>query len=501
MIIDLLENTNSSNSVAVTVSDGGPRVTYQELRSQVEEMADALRRAGLGRNDRIAMALPNCLETIVSFLAASTVGTAAPLNPAYTSDEFRFYLEDTGARALILPAEGNQAALTAAGDSVMIMNASIDRNSRVQLLSGSNHETVRSAEEADPSDIALILHTSGTTSRPKRVPLSHANLMTSARNVADTYKLTAEDVSLCVMPLFHVHGLVASTLATFFTGGTVVVPPKFNPLSFWSTVREHRATWYSAVLTIHQVLLARSKAGARPPGAEHLRFLRSCSAALAPQTMADIEERFGVPILEAYGMTEAAHQMASNPLPPAARKPGSVGRGTSVAIAILNKQGEELPPGVTGEVSIKGANVFSGYEGNKAANAESFSNGWFRTGDQGYLDDQGYLTLVGRIKELINRGGEKISPREIDEILLTHAAVAEAVCFGIPHRVYGEEVAAAVVLKNQATEKDLIAHCHLSLADFKCPKSIYIVETIPRTATGKIQRRNVAAEIAKTNTA
>jgi acyl-CoA synthetase (AMP-forming)/AMP-acid ligase II len=323
-------------------------------------------------------------------------------------------------------------------------------------------------------------------------------LKISARNVAETYQLAAEDVSLCVMPLFHVHGLVASTLATLLTGGTVIAPPRFNPLSFWSTVRDHRVSWYSAVPTIHQVLLARSKSGARPAGAEHLRFIRSCSAALPAQMMADLEERFGAPALEAYGMTEAAHQMASNPLPPGARKPGSVGPGTAVSIAILDEAGNLLPAGATGEVSIQGPNVFSGYEGNAEATAASFSQGWFRTGDQGYLDNDGYLTLVGRIKELINRGGEKISPREIDEALLTHPAVAEAVCFGVPDRVYGEGVAAAVVLTSEASEAELIAHCRASLADFKCPNVIYIVEAIPRTATGKIQRRNVAAEIAKT---
>jgi acyl-CoA synthetase (AMP-forming)/AMP-acid ligase II len=275
----------------------------------------------------------------------------------------------------------------------------------------------------------------------------------------------------------------------------VVVPPKFNPLSFWSTVREHRATWYSAVPTIHQVLVSRSKSN-RPPGAEQLRFIRSCSASLAPQLMSEMETSFGAPVLEAYGMTEAAHQMASNPLPPASRKAGSVGCGTNVEIAILDDAGKQLPPEAVGEVSIKGPNVFGGYEGNAQANAESFSNGWFRTGDQGQLDSEGYLTLVGRIKELINRGGEKISPREIDEALLTHQAVAEAVCFGIPDRVYGEDVAAAVVLKDAASEKDLIDHCRTRLAEFKCPKTIYIMETIPRTATGKIQRRNVAAAIA-----
>jgi acyl-CoA synthetase (AMP-forming)/AMP-acid ligase II len=498
MILDLLENGRPSD-VAIAIAGDGPFVTYDQLRQQVRSVVVELNRIGLGRGDRIAMALPNGLEMIVSFLAASTVGTAAPLNPAYRSDEFKFYLEDTGARALIVSPKDSDEPRAAAGDNVLIIEADLDPDRQVRLAADRNAGNSRAHVYPNLDDLALILHTSGTTSRPKRVPLSHANLQTSSRNVAETYKLTPEDVSLCVMPLFHVHGLVASTLATLLTGGTVVVPPRFNPLSFWSTVREHRATWYSAVPTIHQVLLSRSKAGQRPAGAEHLRFIRSCSAALAPQTMVDVEERFDLPFLEAYGMTEAAHQMASNPLPPGARKPGSVGRGTAVEIAILDEVGDQLPAGITGEVSIKGPNVFSGYEGNVEANVESFSNGWFRTGDQGHLDEEGYLTLVGRLKELINRGGEKISPREIDETLLTHAAVAEAVCFGIPDRVYGEEVVAAVVLKDSATEKELIAHCSSSLADFKCPRKIYIVEAIPRTATGKIQRRIVAAAIAKTS--
>ena len=496
MILELLEKGTPSQT-AIIVSGGGPVVSYDQLQQQVASVSASLRQVGLGRGDRIAMALPNGLETIVCFLAASTVGTAAPLNPAYTVDEFKFYLEDTGARALIVPPSHSEEARAAAGNKIPIIEANINGEGQVQLSSAQPVGPPRNPEYPEPEDTALILHTSGTTSRPKRVPLSHANLMTSARNVAATYQLSTEDVSLCVMPLFHVHGLVASTFGTLFTGGTVVVPPRFNPLSFWADVREHRVTWYSAVPTIHQVLIARIKAGARPAGAEHLRFIRSCSAALPPKMMSEGEEKFGAPMLEAYGMTEAAHQMASNPLPPGIRKPGSVGSGTAVSIAILNKAGDLLPAGATGEVSIKGQNVFGGYEGNPEANASSFSNGWFRTGDQGYLDSEGYLTLVGRIKELINRGGEKISPREIDEVLLAHPAVAEAVCFGTEDRVYGEEVAAAVVLSGSATEAELISHCRSSLADFKCPKVIYILEAIPRTATGKIQRRNVAAEIAR----
>jgi acyl-CoA synthetase (AMP-forming)/AMP-acid ligase II len=303
---------------------------------------------------------------------------------------------------------------------------------------------------------------------------------------------------MCVMPLFHVHGLVASTLGTLSTGGTLVIPGKFNPLSFWRIARDYGVTWYSAVPTIHQLLLARADpASGRPAGAERLRFIRSCSAALPPQVMHDLEQAFGAPVLEAYGMTEAAHQMASNPLPPAPRKPGSVGPGTDVQVSIMDAAGKHLATGEQGEVVIKGPNVTRGYENNAEANAKSFTDGWFRTGDQGFLDAEGYLTLVARIKELINRGGEKISPREIDEVLLTHPSVAEAVCFGVPHKTWGEEVAAAVVLKAPASETDLIAFCRDRLAEFKRPKQIHITDTIPRTATGKIQRGAVAQAFAQ----
>ncbi len=302
---------------------------------------------------------------------------------------------------------------------------------------------------------------------------------------------------MCVMPLFHVHGLVASTLATLATGGTVVVPAKFSPLSFWRVARDHGVTWYSAVPTLHQLLLARAGdpldgARGKPAGTERLRFIRSCSAALPPQVMHALEAAFGAPVLEAYGMTEAAHQMASNPLPPAAHKPGSVGRGTDVRVSIMDKEGRHLPQGDQGEVVIQGPNVIRGYENNPDANASSFVDGWFRTGDQGYLDADGYLHLVARIKELINRGGEKISPREIDEVLLTHPAVAEAVCFGVPHRTWGEEVEAAVVLRDPASAADLLSYCRERLADYKRPKQIHITDAIPRTATGKIQRGVVA---------
>jgi acyl-CoA synthetase (AMP-forming)/AMP-acid ligase II len=490
-LIDLLP---SSGRTAIVIPEQNVSITYAGLRNQAELIANALAGAGVGRGDRIGIALPNGLPMIVSFLAASIAGTAAPLNPAYKEEEFRFYLEDTGARVLILPPEGAEAARRAAGDNVRVLTVDMDSTGTVTLdTAGAAGAKPHSAATPSVHDVALILHTSGSTGRPKRVPLTHANLSISAQNVARSYALGPDDVSMCVMPLFHVHGLVASTLATLATGGTVVVPSKFNPLSFWRIARDQQVTWYSAVPTLHQLLLARADAGApRPDGAERLRFIRSCSASLPPQVMHDLEAAFGAPVLEAYGMTEAAHQMASNPMPPAERKPGSVGRGTDVQISIIDTAGRHLSSGERGEVVIKGPNVITGYENNPEANASSFTDGWFRTGDQGFLDAEGYLTLVGRIKELINRGGEKISPREVDEVLLAHPAVAEAVCFGVPHPTWGEEVAAAVVARAPVTESELLAYCRERLADYKRPKQIHITDAIPRTATGKIQRRIVA---------
>lgn len=483
-----------ADATAIVLPESGLRLTYGQLRDQVRAVAGALAAAGVRRGDRVGMALPNGLPTIVAFLAASEVATAAPLNPGYKEDEFRFYLEDTNAKVLLLPPGGLEEARKAAGDQYRVIDVDMDAAGAV-TLAGVGAPVAY--DPPSPDDVALILHTSGSTGRPKRVPLSHANLSISAHNVAATYALGPADVSMCVMPLFHVHGLVASTLGTLVSGGMLVVPAKFNPLSFWRIARDTGTTWYSAVPTIHQLLLARHEAGApKPEGAAKLRFIRSCSASLPPQVMHDLEAAFGAPVLEAYGMTEAAHQMASNPLPPGARVPGSVGPGTNVGITIRDGNGQVLPAGERGEVCIFGPNVITGYENNPDANATAFFDGWFRTGDQGTLDERGYLTLTGRLKEMINRGGEKISPREIDEVLLAHPAVNEAVCFGVPHKTWGEEVAAAVTLKEAVTEADLLAFCKERLSDFKRPKQIHITEAIPRTATGKIQRRVVAAAFA-----
>ena len=337
------------------------------------------------------MALPNGLPTIVAFLAAAEAGTAAPLNPGYKEEEFRFFLEDTSAKVLLLRPDGLDEARKAAGD-VPILTVDMD-------ASGTLTPGWQAARRLGPR------RRRSTTWRSSCTPAAAPAGPSACRSATPTCRSRrttsppptrsrADDVSLCVMPLFHVHGLVASTLATLATGGTVVVPGKFSPLSFWRVAKEHGATWYSAVPTIHQLLLARVEPGAaKPAGAEKLRFIRSCSASLPPQVMHDLEAAFGAPVLEAYGMTEAAHQMASNPLPPSARKPGAVGPGTNVGISIRDGNGKELPAGERGEVCIRGPNVMNGYENNPEANATSFFDGWFRTGDQGFLDADGYLTL------------------------------------------------------------------------------------------------------------
>lgn len=490
-LLDVLHFADSR--VAVTLPELGIVVTYESLRRQVMAMADALASTGIRRGDRVAIALPNGLPAIVSFLAASIAGTAAPLNPAYPHEEFLFFLNDTQARVLLCPAVGAEFARRAAADrNIPVFSVGMTDKGVVHIV---DPPTGAKASEPTPDDIALVLHTSGSTGRPKRVPLRHFNLAVSAANIANGYALSEGDVTLCIMPLFHIHGLIASVMATLLSGGTVVVPDKFNALAFWRMVRDHRVTWYSGVPTMHQLLLAR--AHQKPPEAATLRFIRSCSAPLSSDLIHKIEELFDVPLVEAYGMTEAAHQMTSNPLPPRHRKPGTVGVATGIRVSIVDKAGNHLGNNQRGEVVIQGASVFRGYENNPDANAAALVNGWFRTGDEGVLDDDCYLRLTGRIKDIIIRGGENIAPQEVDEVLLKHPAVAAAVTFGCPHPTLGEEVGAAIVLRKSqsANEAQLVKHCHKWLADYKCPSKIFLVEGIPTTATGKVRRREVASAL------
>ena len=485
-----------SNKTSVIIP-GGPNINYQDFRDEVEKIAGLLAGYGVNKGATVSIVLENSLDFMVDFLAVTRAGAiAAPLNPAYTVDEFKFFMEDADAKLVIVSA-GATAAIEAANNlSIPFLISSVNSDGKVALSHEDNNLSKSiNPENPSPDDIALFLHTSGTTSRPKGVPLTHSNLMTSLNNIVKTYGLSENDTALVVMPLFHVHGLIGVALSSLNSAGTIVIPPRFSASNFWQNQALTKATWYSAVPTIHQILLMRADDDNAPT--KSFRFIRSCSASLAPSVFSDLESRFGAPVLEAYGMTEASHQMSSNLLPPGSRAPGTVGVGTGVEIAIMNEHGTLLDVGERGEVVIKGKNVTHGYHNNPEANAEAFTNGWFRTGDQGILSGGSVLTLTGRLKELINRGGEKISPLEVDAALIKHPAIAEAVCFGVEDVKYGEIVQAAVVLSGESSESELQAFCSEQLADFKVPDRIYIVQELPRTATGKIQRRHVAAKFAE----
>jgi acyl-CoA synthetase (AMP-forming)/AMP-acid ligase II len=475
-------------------------LSYRDLNGQTERTLGTLNRAGIGRNDRVAIVLPNGPDMATCFLAVAAGATAAPLNPAYRADEFAFYLADLKAKALIVQAGVATPAIEVAkrlGLSIIALKPEVTGPAGSFTLDGASSGKPAQSGLAEADDIALVLHTSGTTSRPKIVPLSQRNVTASARNIADWLALRPTERCLNIMPLFHIHGLIAGVLASLHAGAMVACSPGFNALKFFGWMAELRPTWYTAVPTMHQAILTRAERNRQIIRDVPLRFIRSSSSSLPEPVMTQLEETFGAPVLESYGMTEAAHQMASNPLPPRARKPGSVGIGAGPEIAIMDEAGTLLGAGDIGEVVIRGENVSKGYENNPSANASTFTKGWFRTGDQGVLDAEGYLRLTGRLKEIINRGGEKISPREVDDVLMTHPAIAQAVAFAMPHDKLGEDVAAAIVLKegSSASEAEIRAFAAERLADFKVPRKVLIMAEIPKGATGKLQRIGLAEKL------
>ncbi|GCF00984.1 peroxisomal-coenzyme A synthetase [Zygosaccharomyces mellis] len=519
-----------SDNVAVIVPETGVQVTYRELSHQVGHFQNVFNDPEsplynvIGRQSPVAISLRNGLEFIVSFLGTTMDGkVGAPLNSNYKEQEFNFYLEDLKAKAVVVPrgtvkqtpsAEIVKSAKKFECYVVEVffdlkrfrveyeVYSSKDNYSNVQYSSLNNAVFFNLDDRKFPgfarsNDVALVLHTSGTTSRPKTVPLLHLNIVRSTENISNTYKLTSEDCSYVIMPLFHVHGLIGALLSTFRTQGSAVVPEKFGAKRFWDDFVTYGCNWFSCVPTISMIMLAMP----RPTPFPNIRFIRSCSSALAPSTFQKLEQTFQAPVLEAYAMTEAAHQMTSNNLPPGKRKPGTVGQPQGVEVLIMDEKDNKLPQGKIGEVCIRGENVTPGYANNPKANLENFTRreNYFRTGDQGYFDQEGFLVLTGRIKELINRGGEKISPIELDGAMLSHPAVKEAVSYGVPDEKYGQVVNAAVVLEpgKTLTPQDLANHMKQRVSAFKVPVRFNFTDKLPKTATGKIQRRIIAETFSK----
>ncbi len=485
-------------------------LTYRDLVALADATLARVNAMGMGRGDRVAIVLPNGPEMATAFVTLAACCDTAPLNPAYTEDEFSFYMNDLKVGLLVVPAGDEGPAVAAArgrGIALARLSTRDDQPAGWFTLTPEHGAGPRSGGAAvpgptRPDDGALVLHTSGTTSRPKIVPLLNRNLVASIRHIGRTLALKPEDRCLNIMPLFHIHGLIAAVATSLAHGASVWCAPGFNALQVFPWLEEARPTWYTAVPTMHQAILARAHRNADSVARARLRLIRSSSASLPPQVMSALEETFGCPVIESYGMTEATHQMTSNPLPPAARKPGSVGPAAGPAVRLAEEGAPILLDGEgPGEVVVSGPSITPGYEANPDANVRSFFEAegrrWFRTGDQGTLDADGYLRITGRLKEIINRGGEKISPLEVDDVLMDHPAVQQVVTFAVPHPKLGEDVAAAVVLRSgeAADEQGLRAFAGERLAGFKVPRRVLVLDQIPKGATGKLQRIGLAEKL------
>lgn len=474
-------------------SEKNEKLSYGEFKIFNEKISRQLAATNIINSDRAAIVLPNGPLMASSFLSISSYMSAAPLNPSYKQEEFEFYLDDLKPKFLLVEPNSKSLAVIAAKNlNIPVFEMKISDNQPLGTFELFDKET----DYKNPNDYdeALVLHTSGTTSRPKIVPLSNLNIFTSAVNISKSLKLTADDHCLNIMPLFHIHGLIAVLSASAKVGASVCASNGFNALKFLDLAETQNITWYSGVPTMHQAILLRAQKNSDKAKKLNLRFIRSSSASLPPAIFKQLNDIFQTPVIEAYGMTEATHQMASNPLPPAIQKPGLVGMPAGPEICIMNDKNEKLPQGEIGEICIKGDNVTNGYENNPEANKQSFVNDWFRTGDEGFFDEDGYLKISGRLKEIINKGGEKISPLEVDNILMDFPPIDQALCFGYKDKMLGEDIAVAIKLKENksCTEDDIKSYANEKLAKFKIPKKIFIVEDIPKGATGKLQRIGLA---------
>ncbi|PPR44039.1 MAG: putative sulfoacetate--CoA ligase, partial [Alphaproteobacteria bacterium MarineAlpha5_Bin11] len=401
-------------------AENRPVFTFADLKKQIISTKIFFQNHQVKKNDTVAIILQNGPEMASSFIATASNCCAAPLNPNYTSSEFSFFLNDLKPKALIVEKGSNSPVIEiASNNNIKIFWLDFDNSDpagkfNIESADKDKNKPIDKYEDILPEDNALILHTSGTTSKPKMVPLSHLNLCTSAKNIVQTLSLNRNDSCINVMPLFHIHGIACLLLASLYSGGSIFTSPGFNALKFFMWVKVFSPTWYSAVPAMHQAIMSRANKNIDIIKNNKFRFIRSSSAPLSTTTMKEIEQAFNCPVIESYGMTEASHQMTSNHLPPGKRKSSKVGFAAGPSVSIMDKHNKILNIGKTGEIVIKGKNVTTGYINNSKANKESFIKGWFRTGDEGFFDDEGFLKITGRIKEIINKGGEKISPLEID---------------------------------------------------------------------------------------
>ncbi|MFF7277514.1 FadD7 family fatty acid--CoA ligase [Streptomyces griseorubiginosus] len=505
-LADLLDRQvrERSSARALVVSSERVQLSYRALAALADDVAARLDGAGLRRGDAVGLICANTAEFVVGLLGAARAGmVVAPLDPALPEPQLAARLAGLGARAVLfdtavsgavvlpVPAWPLRVDVSRAGTATVVLETS---------ACGVPHVTAASAELSERD--ALVLFTAGTTARAKMVPLTHANVAASVQNICAAYELGPGDATVAVMPFFHGHGLFAALLASLASGGCVLLPERgrFSAGTFWDDMRAAGATWFTAVPAIHEILLDRSEREHPGPRAPQLKFVRSCSAPLNTATQRALERTFGAPLLSAYGMTESSHQATSEPLPQrGALRQGSVGRPTGVAVRVTDGNGRPCPAGVEGEVWVQGPTVARGYLADGEESARTFVGGWLRTGDLGTLDGDGYLSLTGRLKNLINRGGEKISPEHVEDILAGCPGVAEAAVFAVPDAVFGQRVGAAVVVRDGdgAGRAEILRYCRDHLAPFEVPDRLEVVTALPYTAKGGLDRKAVQARYAR----
>ena len=498
IVRNIFENVKDEN-IALT-SEISSKLSYKDLKLFINKISKQLAGNGLSNKDRAAIVLPNGPYMASSFLAISSYMSAAPLNPSYKSEEYEFYLKDLNPKIVLVEKNSDNPVVDVAKKlKIELCEINPEKDGPSGIFNIYENETEYSLP--DENDESLVLHTSGTTSRPKIVPLTNKNIFSSAENISKSLNLSESDHCLNIMPLFHIHGLIAILASSMRAGASVCASDGFNAIKFLDLAKSEKINWYSGVPTMHQTILLRARRNSEIAKELKLRLIRSSSASLPPAVFKDLNDVFNCPVIEAYGMTEATHQMTSNPLPPKQQKAGFVGLPAGPEVCIMNENGDVLKQGEEGEVCIKGENVTLGYDNNEEANKTSFTNGWFRTGDQGYFDKEGYLKISGRLKEIINKGGEKISPLEVDNVLMDHPFIDQAVCFGYDDKMLGENIASAIIIKSGETcsENDVLEYAQEKLAKFKIPKKIFFVEEIPKGATGKLQRNVLAKKFGLNN--
>lgn len=465
-------------------SPGFPPITYRDLRDEVSAFVTSLNARGFHRNDRIALIMSPGPETAVLLVSVMSGFTAVPLNPRSTVEEYRKSFIRIGIQAVIVRKDSLEsvAVAAAAGPLPVIQWVPVPRKAGILSLFPQKDPGSGPAEYAKDSDTVYILQTSGTTAVAKIVPVIQRQLCYNKEMTRRLLQITNNDRCLHIIPLYHGMGLGTALVSTLLAGGTVIFPQEFIPSDFPTLLKTTRPTYYAAGPALHQAILKEvKKMSAEDRVSHHLRFIRSTSGFLPGNIRLELEELLRVPVIESYGSSEALTITLN--LPP---QRGSVGLTVTDSLRIADECGCTLPEGQAGEVLIRGPSVFPGYDNAPQENSEAFFDGWFRTGDLGYTDSQGYLYLTGRKKELINKGGEKISPAEIDAILLSYTGIADAMSFPVRDPVLGEEIAAMVVRNRKSVSEMEIRNYLLDyLQPGKIPRWIYFVDSIPKNASGK----------------